>query len=213
MIKNAKPLWFVTSLLGAAIVALAVLNLTVPVRSERKDLRPTMAPSLKATEMASFEQREQQRMATQGHQTTVPVTPVLPYDTPVPAGSKPVWAETVASVAKSEVAGYQPFRQATSIWRNGGVVDTDARGQSQWYELFIYTLPGEGDRPVVITHLPAAPQHVAHQYEKDWVCPRTLGTLTITAITGGATGSLSFTSSSGQTGSLNMATGVWTFTP
>jgi hypothetical protein len=43
-----------------------------------------------------------------------------------------------------------------------------------------------------------------------WVCPRALGALTITNITG-PTGVVSFTSTSGVSGTLDMATGAWTF--
>jgi hypothetical protein len=47
-------------------------------------------------------------------------------------------------------------------------------------------------------------------YMKDWGCPRNLGSLTITAITG-KNGVVSFASTAGVSGTLNMATSAWSF--
>jgi hypothetical protein len=49
-------------------------------------------------------------------------------------------------------------------------------------------------------------------YDSRWVCPRAIGSLGITNITG-PDGVVSFTSSSGVSGTLDMATGAWGFGP
>jgi hypothetical protein len=52
----------------------------------------------------------------------------------------------------------------------------------------------------------------AKQYMTAWGCPRNLGSITITGITG-KNGVVSFTSTAGVSGTLDMATGTWTFSP
>jgi hypothetical protein len=108
----------------------------------------------------------------------------------------------------------------TSVWDDGVVPSPNHRG----YALISVYAIGPHERSGAVPDIPqpqiarlfwpegdqSALQPMAPQYNSRWVCPRAVGSITITAITG-PNGVVSFTSTSGVSGTLVLATGAWTF--
>jgi hypothetical protein len=146
--------------------------------------------------------------------------------------------DRVRPVDRSEFVGFpegQRLVTTTSIWQNGSVPRTDGwpdyyfyvyaerpwddapahldAFSREWYE-YIMTPPSATGHPSIGTSVwDNGPEGLL--YEHTWICPRPIGALTITGITGGPgmSGIIAFTSLSGQTGSFDLRTGQWSFSP
>ena len=184
--------------------------------------RPTLAPTELATAKALYDNQRQQQLS-QPYATTPPRTPDLRIlGTPVPTlspGTKPAWATIVRAIRKPELVQVHAFRYASSIWQNGAVSNDDG---TEWYKLYVYTMDASSDKAAglavadgtaLIATLPFdAPDEVEQRYHQTWESPRPIKQLTITGITGGTHGVVVFTTETGS-GTLDMATGTWTFNP
>ncbi len=152
-------------------------------------------------------QREQAEQTAQAQQPYVQQWPGFvpqkmkkPQDIPAP---KDVPLLDVAT-------GPPAMRGATSVWFIDYVSDSE---ETLWSELYLISFGGDGNGPARFqTYVLNRFTPDMGQFEHLWTCPRTLGTLTITNVTG-LNGIVAFTSSSGQTGSFNMATEQWVFNP
>jgi hypothetical protein len=106
--------------------------------------------------------------------------------------------------------GPAAMRGATSVWFIDYVSDSE---ETLWSELYLISFGGDGNGPARIqTYVLNRFTPDMGQFEHLWTCPRALGTITITTVTG-LNGIVAFTSSSGRTGSFNMATEQWAFAP
>jgi hypothetical protein len=153
-------------------------------------------------------QREQAEQTAQAQQPYVQQWPgFTPQKLPKPTG---------ADVGPQEIpllnvaGGPAAMRGATSVWQIDYVSNVD---QTAWSPLYIVAFGGDNNRsPMFQTLVLNRFTPDMGQFEHLWTCPRTLGTLTITNVRG-LNGIVAFTSSSGQTGSFNMATEQWVFNP
>jgi hypothetical protein len=145
-----------------------------------------------------------------------PPTPDLQYNyTPGPEqGVVPGdWLATKA------IREYDVFQGAhdhlpdiTSIWQVGVILSPDHRGFGR---VIVYAAGPDGQNipdPVIERRIRPEGrfQPGALGHETGWQTRQNIGALTITGITG-PTGVVSFTAASGVSGTLNMATGAWTF--
>lgn len=120
-----------------------------------------------------------------------------------------------------------PWGDATSVWVYGGVPKDD---YTDWEFFYIIVRPGNDGHSVIATGA-LSNEPSTQKYTHRWVSPRALGNLTITSIEKPAgwvdpalaptppavfpepVGIVHFTSSSGVSGTFNLATQQWTFTP
>jgi hypothetical protein len=119
----------------------------------------------------------------------------------------------------SDGRGFLPFWQSvSSLWFLDYI---PAYNQTQWNPLYLwaaYSDPSTGTGVSSIgTTLLNAPGDQQQQYERYWPCPRTVGKIVITAVTGlisvpSLAGVVSFSTAAGGNGSFNLATETWTFT-
>jgi hypothetical protein len=105
----------------------------------------------------------------------------------------------------------------TSVWDDGYVPSPNHLGYAliRVYAVGPHALdspfPDTPDPQIARLYWPEGDMVDLHaQYDSSWTCPQAVGSLTITNITGPA-GVVSFTSTSGVSGTLDMATGAWTF--
>lgn len=103
------------------------------------------------------------------------------------------------------------FRYARSIWHAGAV--SPLNDQYVASEIIVY-VGGSTDAPVLL-RASVDPQvgsdpEVLDQYTDSWPCPRAIGDLTIDSVTG-PDGIITFSSTSGQRGTFDMATETWQF--
>ncbi|MGQ9550550.1 MAG: hypothetical protein ACUVWS_18205 [Roseiflexus sp.] len=177
-------------------------------------IRNSIAPSLpalmsKATEVIEQRERHFDNQRATPQIMRIPSTPDPNlHGTTVPPDYRPDWINDVEPVTKADLGGVSFLRNATSIWRNGGLPNIQG---TEWFPLFHYAVPGTNDHPIISSFIPNAPPDLQQKLTQSWECPRAIGTLTITMITGGSNGTIEFVSSTGVTGSLNMATGEWIF--
>jgi hypothetical protein len=165
-------------------------------------------PIAKATALAL--RQTQLERESQTHPTRIPRATPDPevWGTPVPPGYIPEKEKAVLAVEKKDVGAIHPLREATSIWKNGVVRSANL---ADWYPLYIYAMVGKDNYPIIAPLILNATQELEYTFPKLWECPRPIGAITITAITEEPLGIVSFTSKSGTSGTLNMATGEWAF--
>ena len=135
-----------------------------------------------------------------------PTWAVTPTVDPVRVAREAQEAATrdVAEVSLDTLLDAPPdWQDATSIWHNGALPSASGT----WEPLYVLAKPGLKDHARVWGV--SRNGGVAPEYVPQWVAPLPVGTLTITNATG-PWGVISFTASGGQTGTLDLATGVWT---
>ncbi|HEX5414066.1 MAG TPA: hypothetical protein VFZ25_00270 [Chloroflexota bacterium] len=133
----------------------------------------------------------------------------------IPDDAKPIQAEPTNMFAVEGVSNH--LNPVTSVWQAGVV---PSRNHSGYARILVYAAgPNDPDYPPGSVPDPSiartlfsfgAMENIRPEYDHVWTCPRPIGSLTITGITG-QTGVVSFTSSSGVSGSLDMSTGTWSF--
>jgi hypothetical protein len=146
------------------------------------------------------------------------ITPVNPAinGTPVPPGYAPPDAGTIAALPVGVFQGVSSHPEPiTSVWQVGSVSSPDPATPGYGRVIVFAVGPSAGvnayiSRLVFVTG--SLPGSLVRQYAGGWVSPRNVGTITIAGVTG-PTGVVSLTTSSGTSGTLNMATGAWTFNP
>lgn len=132
----------------------------------------------------------------------------IPLGTPIPAGVIPEKYMLIEEV-KDRDPGHPTMNHATSIWRLGAVLDK----RGLFYQLFLVASPlDRNGLPSLRTISLDGSEEVQQNWIRVWVCPEPIGTIKITSITS-QTGIVSFTSSSGRSGTLDMSSGIWSFTP
>ncbi|HEX5416057.1 MAG TPA: hypothetical protein VFZ25_10355 [Chloroflexota bacterium] len=140
--------------------------------------------------------------------------------TPVPPGyilpqDRVIEAARPADAFQSYSQHPNPITNVTSVWRAGSVLNRDP--MSPFYErgygrVLVWAMaptppvgPWIERRMIEGGGMPAAQ---VRQYDTIWHSPRNIGAITITGITD-PNGVIAFTSSSGVSGTLDMATGSW----
>jgi len=132
--------------------------------------------------------------------------------TPTKLLPEPDWAREIGEVNRKEF-GWGDYsmritRDATSFWQDGAVPADD---YMEWYAYFVMSGPyGINKQHSILTRLPGAPRAISDKYSKIWTPPVDLGVITITA-GNGPDKPLSFKSASGKSGTLDLATGKWSF--
>jgi len=119
---------------------------------------------------------------------------------------EPSWAATVEEVpAINRMDGPSILRSADSVWQDGSVPEHDA---SVWDPYFVWSA-STPQGPVLGTYVEnALSPATAASADAVYQCPRSIGQLTITDITGST---VTFRSSSGVFGSFDLSTHAWTF--
>jgi hypothetical protein len=136
----------------------------------------------------------------------------------IPDDVKPIEAKSPSLFAVEGVSNH--LNPVTSVWQVGVV---PSRNHSGYAQVLVYAAgppndphdpPGLLPNPRIARTLFSfgAMENILPQYDSVWTCPRAIGNLTITGITG-QTGVVSFTSSTGVNGALDMSTGAWSFGP
>jgi hypothetical protein len=140
--------------------------------------------------------------------TTAP--PATPSLTAVPVG---VTTAPCATPAGSDYVGpYSPMRdgppilwQADSVWQDGSVTELGCLASPH----YVWTAR-RGDTPIIGEYVENAQTAAVDSRYNDQVytCPRPIGRLTITALTGQL---VQFRSATGVTGTFDLATHAWSF--
>lgn len=150
---------------------------------------------------------------------------ITPYPTnliatPQPDGYLPPEVQGIHQLSTGALAGIIGLpHPITSVWGVGGIPSPTHRGYGAlivdawgpgWYgpnPTIGRMLFSQDEMPVIGNQVNPA---WGTTYNMAWGCPKAIGQITITNVTG-QNGDVSFTSSSGVSGTLNMATGAWTF--
>jgi hypothetical protein len=149
--------------------------------------------------------------------TTSAMTPVNPAisGTPVPPGYIPDRDKVSKPLTPS--ASFQGLSQhpqpITSAWQIGAIPDPNDPSNYGVLRVFAIGPPGfTGNAWIGLELLTDGPMaaSVTRQYNRFWDCPRSVGTITITNVTG-PNDVITFTTSSEVNGTLDMSTGTWTF--
>lgn len=143
--------------------------------------------------------------------TTV-MTPVdlRVWGTPVPPGFIPDEAKAVRPLSRESVVGIMGMpKNLTSVWRVGVVPHPDGLDHGT---ILVYAVGSTDAQPAAIGRLLFGnlPGRIGRQYNGYWESPRDIGEITITNVSGW-NGIVSFTTSSGQQGTFNLATETWNF--
>jgi hypothetical protein len=116
----------------------------------------------------------------------------------------------VRPVERAEFVGSTLFVGSTSIWQNSAVEDVE---NQIWRALYVYAMPAfpPENRPsrIISTILADPTPALGARYERTWAPPEPIGDLTITGVDGNVDGIVSFTTSTGKAGTLDMQTGAW----
>lgn len=118
----------------------------------------------------------------------------------------PPSANTVSEIGNNSTSGQRllPFAEnKLSLWRAGVVLSAD---RESYATVLVWTERNECE----LTRMVLQRRGLNLRPETSWHCPNDLGELMITDVTG-AEGVISFTSTSGTSGSFDMATGQWQF--
>jgi hypothetical protein len=114
------------------------------------------------------------------------------------------------------VDGPPHLRHSTSIWQIGQWAGPESYDRNTLY--LLARGPKDGDYARLETELDGSLGAAGYwQYHWSWKAPQDVGKLTITDLTdltvspSGLTGTVAFTTSSGLSGTLDLATGAWTF--
>ena len=161
--------------------------------------KSTLCNTCNETELEAFtpENTEQVKPSI----TLTPVPSVTISNTPKPENNAPTYVDKVRLVPDG---GYNPerhFPRMPSLWQVGLVTDQD---RSEWDYLFVAST----DNQILEVMFGDVKPDIWYANKKEWTAPLPLGTITITNATG-VKGILTFTSTSGHTGTFDMATETW----
>ncbi|KAB8145568.1 hypothetical protein F8S13_00310 [Chloroflexia bacterium SDU3-3] len=109
---------------------------------------------------------------------------------------------------QATLGGPKYIQGATSFWRVGSVPDA---GETDFFPFLVWSKKGTDDHAVVGTDVLNLGVE-ASLYRHHWIAPRATGILTITGASG-PNGILSFQTSYGLSGTLDLARGEWVFSP
>lgn len=130
--------------------------------------------------------------------------------TPVPFKREPSSAYAVKNLRSSKQT-FPLFRGATSVWQAGSVPEDN---KTIYCPLLVYTGVGtktNSRKAFVGTWVENSESSaVSKKYNHQYPCPKNIGSLKITSISG-HNGVVHFTSSSGTRGVFNLATHKWSF--
>lgn len=167
------------------------------------------------TEDASIEATQQARSSMQSARSQS-VQEVLTAGTPVPLGYIPDQARQVKALNTIEFADGPPnLRGSTSIWQVGAFISQNQRDYNTLY--LLAHKPVDGMSAFISTELDgiAVRRQDYDQYHKQWLAPQDVGTITITNVTALAiapaniVGTVTFTTTTGKSGMLDLASGTW----
>ncbi len=143
-------------------------------------------------------------------------TPTIPSEqarmdagTPVPFDYIPPEAMQIRYIG--EINDISSFRYARTIWLAGAVAPTSS---DHYVSRIMVLATGSNERQFIARSIYNVsftddPVNVK-RYTKDWECPRNVGELRIDSVTG-PDGIITFSSTSGQRGTFDMATETWQF--
>ena len=152
-----------------------------------------------------WQQHLQQEQASFAATPHLQITPI-----PRPKVAQPASDKGIGAIPLQEAGGVNAWQGATSLW---GVASVSNAQETAWSPFYVFTIGGyKGGSAALETLVLNTFTDDMNQYNHVWLCPRAIGTLTITAVTG-PTGIVSFKSSAGQTGTFNLATQAWAFSP
>ena len=118
-------------------------------------------------------------------------------------------SDAIVQLSPGDFASSHQFDDATTIWQDGSISDTESDGS---LPLYIYSIPvDDQNSEIAMTTLTDPASSLGQEYDKEWLAPKPLGTIKITKITGRLGGVVSFTSSAGGGGTLDIAKGEWHF--
>ncbi|NJN67615.1 MAG: hypothetical protein HC884_13340 [Chloroflexaceae bacterium] len=176
------------------------------------------------TQIAEIRQEEreaQTRVALSDFSTAIPnPTPEgMELRTPIPPWFIPESAKKVEALDPIEFFDGPPhLRGSNSIWRLGAIPSDDPY---EYYRLYLLARPpseSEGGQATLTTELdgPRAEWEACYHH---WEAPQDIGTITIQAISEveiaprEINGIVHFSTSTGHTGTLDLKTGEWQFSP
>ena len=134
---------------------------------------------------------------------------------PIPASAQDIRAIDLNTLY-SVPAG---LRGANSAWQIGSVQASDPDDYDTIYLLARPPASGVNATLAIALFGSASGSALRQVYQNTWISPQDVGFLTITNISGvttnptGLTGIVTFTTQSGKTGTFNLATNAWTFSP
>ena len=168
-----------------------------------------------AEKMARAEREVQQAIqASRNAPARATSVPVALTGTPVPDGYIRDEDKRIEVIPLPEVRYEPTLRRADSIWSVGGV----AYELGSSTPLYLYSMSStNGKKTWIAYHLPnsSLSPKTGGKYNKDWLVPKEVGKLTITNVSGplsdGQANVISFTTSSGISGTFTPATEEWTF--
>lgn len=136
--------------------------------------------------------------------------------TPVDPGFIPEAAKKIEAVPVSDIIEIHGLRGVNNVWQIGALPGADPYDYSKVY---LWARPSMDGQHARIGTFVFGSSTAAEQYMQVWQAPQDVGSITITDVRGalvdetGPVGIASFTTSTGQTGTLNLGNGVWQFTP
>lgn len=150
---------------------------------------------------------------------TVPRPTETPFaQTPLPLGFIPDRFKVVEPVPLEDMVGLPFFRDA-SVWQLGAISDISGYGYNS---VWLWAKPPGSGAPhamIGIAIMGTAKTNEGPQYRMIWEAPEDVGAITITGISGvrlereQAHGLVAFTTSSGRSGTFDLATGQWVLAP
>lgn len=214
MLWLRKPvIWIV---LGCFVAALGVGWYFYPAAATAQNSCPLRLPASAplAEQARCAQEKEAERTTRLATQRATALA--LPRPTSIVANFQPVKLTPTADEMKIEqlpleaMFGGPPYlRDLTSAWSVGVV--PNATG-TFLYSMYVVAKPSSTGNATIERHLLGGGDAYAEQYRHVWTAPEPVGKISITAISG-QNGVVTFTSTSGKQGTLDMATGQWTLNP
>lgn len=162
----------------------------------------------RCTELKGVQVQQQatQVMAEKALETPAPEI-IAESQTPLPKLPKPTGPYSGAREISLDKLQDSSMRGATSVWQMDYVPNAD---QTLWAPVFIVAY---GDQYVSTRFERLAYNAFSTSgfadYHQIWSAPHDIGPITITSVTGGVNGIVTFKSASGQIGTLNIASQLW----
>jgi len=126
---------------------------------------------------------------------------------PTPIYPEPAWAKVVHPVLADEFVNVaNTFQNADSLWRDGAIPEDN---YTVWSNLYVWT-GDSGGQAFIGTDVPDAVNPTdAKLYDVQYTCPRQVPNLYIVSISDKL---VTFRSTTGVTGTFDLATHIWSFT-
>lgn len=233
LLKHVNWILGTTAAITVSIIALIILlnRTAAPPLSAQHSIQPTACPAdwwkrspsptdieNCANEKATREVEEANQELTQEplKPASIDPTPATPTYTPGPLGYIPSELQVVEPVDPIEFFDGPPWgRGANSAWRLGAVYNFTSHEVSK---LFLQAFPPvPGKRPVATLQVFVSGNDGVHQhtYNRAWVAPQDIGTITITAIQDveitptGITGVAVLSTTTGLRGTFDLGSESW----